>query len=57
MGQNDSFAKGNTKKHLQTIYEYSNNKNNVISVIENTGHTFRGKEIELSKIIIDFVKE
>jgi alpha/beta superfamily hydrolase len=56
MGQKDGFAKQNTKRHLETINQYSKNKDNVIKVIENTGHTFRNREIELSKIIIDFVR-
>ena len=55
MGQKDGFAKQNTKKHLETINQYSKNKDNTIKVIENTGHTFRNKEIELSKAIIEFV--
>ena len=37
--------------------ELVQNNDNVIRVIENTGHTFRNKEVELSNTIIDFVKE
>ena len=57
MGQKDGFAKQQTQRHLETINQYSKNKDNDIKVIENTGHTFRNKEVELSKAIIDFVKE
>ena len=57
MGQKDGFAKQNTQRHLETINQYSKNKDNIIRVIENTGHTFRNKEVELSKIIINFVKQ
>ena len=56
MGQKDGYAKQNAQKHLETINQFSKNKNNDIKVIENTGHTFRNKEVELSKTIIDFVK-
>lgn len=57
MGENDSFAYGNTLKHLQTINENSKNKDNIIKVIENCGHTFKNKNYELSKAILEFVKE
>ena len=57
MGQNDGYAKRNGKKHLQVIYENSGNKDNIARVIEDTSHTFRNKEKELAKVIIDFVKE
>lgn len=56
MGERDIFGNGNTQKHLETIKEYSNNENNVVKVIENCGHTFSGKEKELSRVIKDFVK-
>ncbi len=56
MGENDSFAYGNTLKHLQTINENSKNKDNIIKVIENCGHTFKNKSYELSKAILEFVK-
>lgn len=57
MGENDSFAYGNTLKHLQTINENSKNKDNIIKVIQNCGHTFKNKNYELSKAILEFVKE
>ncbi len=57
MGEKDCYAKNNTLQHLITINEYSKNKDNVIKVIKNTGHTFKNKEIELSKVIIDFAKK
>ena len=57
MGEKDGFAKGNTQKHLETIYDYSQNKNNAIKVVANCGHTFKNKEKELSKFIVDFVKK
>ncbi len=57
MGKNDGFAFGNTLNHLQTINENSKNKNNVIAVIENAGHTFRNKEQELARVILEFVKQ
>ena len=57
MGENDSFAYGNTLKHLQTINENSKNKDNIIKVIENCGHTFKNKNYELSKALLEFVKE
>ena len=56
MGQNDSFAKRNAEKHLNILYRNSGNKNNVIKVIYDTSHTFRGKEKELAKEIIKFVQ-
>ncbi len=57
MGENDGFAYGNTLKHLQAINENSKNKNNVIKVIKNCGHTFKNKSFELSTEILDFVKD
>jgi len=57
MGEKDGFAKGNTQKHLETIFDYSKNKNNAIKVVANCGHTFKNKEKELSKYIVDFVKK
>lgn len=57
MGENDGFAYGNTLKHLQTINVNSKNKNNVIKVIKNCGHTFKNKSFELSTEILDFVKD
>lgn len=57
MGENDSFSYGNTLKHLQTINENSKNKDNIIKVIQNCGHTFKNKNYELSKAILEFVKE
>ncbi len=56
MGEKDSFAFGNTLSHLKTINENSKYKNNVISVIDNTGHTFRNKEKELANFILEFVR-
>lgn len=56
IGEKDSFAKKNSQKHLETIYRYSDNESNIIKVIENTGHTYRNKEIELAKIILEFIK-
>jgi len=38
------------------INENTKNKNNKMEVINNTGHTYQEKEIELSNIIIDFIK-
>lgn len=57
MGQNDGYAFGNTLKHLQTINENSKNKNNVIEVIENCGHTFKNKSQDLSMAILKFIRE
>ena len=57
MGQKDGFAKQNTQKHLEIINQFSRNKDNIIKVIEDAGHTFRGKEVDLSNVIINFVKE
>ncbi len=56
MGQNDGFAFGNTLSHLQTIAKNSSAKSNVIKVIEKCGHTFRNKEKELSKVILEFTE-
>ena len=56
MGKSDSFAFGNALSHLQTINENSKNKNNIVVVIENSGHTFRNKEKELAQVILNFVK-
>lgn len=57
MGEKDSFAFGNTLDHLQTINANSKNKNNVVAVIDNAGHTFRNREQELANTILNFVKE
>lgn len=49
MGQKDGFAKQNTQRHLETINQYSKNKDNIIKVIENTGTLLTrgvGKQIE-----------
>lgn len=56
MGENDSFAFGDTLNHLQTINTNSKNKNNTVAVIENCGHTFRNKEQELACTILKFVQ-
>ena len=56
MGQKDGFAKQDALKHLKIINQFSKNKDNIINVIEDAGHTFRNKEIELSNSIIKFVK-
>ena len=56
MGENDSFAYGNTLKHLQTINENSKNKDNNIKVIDYCGHPFKNKNYELSKAILEFVR-
>lgn len=58
MGENDSFAYGNALNHLQTINENSKNKNNIVIVIANCGHTFKDdKAVELGKAILDFIRE
>ncbi len=57
MGENDKFGNGDTFKHLKTINENSRYKNNVIKVIKDCGHSFRGKENELAQTILEFVKE
>lgn len=57
MGESDSFAKKDTYNHLKTILDNSTNNQNRIKVIPNARHTFKGKEIELSNAIIEFVKE
>lgn len=56
MGEKDGFAFGDTIKHLETIKENTKTKKSVVKVIENCGHTFRNKEKELAKVILDFVK-
>lgn len=56
MGEKDSFAFGDTHKHLETIRANTKNKSAVVKVIENCGHTFSGKEKELAKTILKFVK-
>lgn len=56
MGQNDTFAKRDAQNHLKVIYENCGNKKNVVKVIPDAGHTFRGKELELSEIVKEFVK-
>ena len=56
MGEKDGYCKQNAQKHLDIINQYSKNQDNIVKVIENTGHTFRNKEIDLSNVIIDFVK-
>lgn len=57
MGENDGYAFGNTLKHLQKINENSKNKNNIIKVINNCGHTFKDKSKELFNVILKFIKE
>lgn len=56
MGEKDGFAFGDTIKHLETIKENTKTKKSIVKVIENCGHTFRNKEKELAKVILDFVK-
>ncbi|MDD3396972.1 MAG: DUF1749 domain-containing protein [Clostridia bacterium] len=56
IGEKDWFANQDAKKHLLLINENTKNKNNKMEVINNTGHTYQEKEIELSNIIIDFIK-
>lgn len=56
MGENDMFSNKNALKHLNTINNNSKYKNNEIKVIEGTGHTYKNKENELAKLIIEFVK-
>lgn len=56
MGEKDDFAFGDTFKHLEIIKENTKTKKSVVKVIENCGHTFRNKEKELAKVILDFVK-
>lgn len=55
MGEKDGFAFSNTLNHLEKINQNTKNKNNVISVIEDTGHTFRGKEKNLAQVILNFI--
>ena len=57
MGENDSFAFGDTQKHLNVINANSGRKDNITKMIQKTGHTFRGKEFELAQIILDFIVE
>lgn len=57
MGEEDGYGNGDTFKHLQTINENSKSKNNVVKVIDNCGHSFRGKENELAQTILEFIKE
>lgn len=57
MGEKDSFAFGDAISHLQMINSNSKNKINIIAVIKNTGHTFKDKEKNLAKIILEFVKQ
>ncbi len=57
MGENDGYAFGNARNHLETINKNSRNKNNSVLIVGNCGHLFRGKERELSKVILDFVRE
>lgn len=56
MGENDSFAHKNTLNHLQTINNNSKNKNNVVVVVNNCGHTFKNAEQNLAQAILNFVK-
>lgn len=56
MGEKDSFAFGDTLNHLQTINTNSKKQNNVVTVIEDCGHTFRNKERELAYAILKFVQ-
>lgn len=57
MGEKDGYAFGDATTHLQTINENSKNKNNLVKVIENCGHTFKGKEKELANAILGFVQQ
>lgn len=57
MGELDTFAKRDATNHLKVILENSNNKQNKIKVIKGARHNFDGKETELSKAIITFIKE
>jgi len=56
MGQKDSFAKSDAENHLNIINRHSRKNDNVVKVIENTGHTFRNKEDVLAQIVLEFVK-
>ena len=57
IGENDSFVYDNAYNHLQIINKNSKNKNNIIKVIKDCGHTFKNKSQELSRTILEFVKE
>jgi pimeloyl-ACP methyl ester carboxylesterase len=57
MGEKDGYAFGNTLKHLEIMKSNTKSKDAAIKVVENCGHTFRGKEKQLAKVILDFVKE
>ncbi len=55
MGKKDGFAFGDVLNHLNTISKNTFHQNGIVSVIENCGHTFKGKEKELAQTILDFV--
>lgn len=55
MGENDGFAYGDTAKHLKEINKQTSRKDNLVKVISNTGHTFKGKADELAQEILKFV--
>ena len=57
MGEKDGFAFGDAQKHLQTIKDNTKNRQGVVRVIKNSGHTFKGQELALAKTILEFVKE
>lgn len=56
MGEKDRYAFGDTLSHLQTINTNSKKKNNVVTVVEDCGHTFRNKERQLAYAILKFVQ-
>ena len=56
MGEKDGFTFGDTAKHLETINQNSKNKNNIIKIIKNTGHTFKDVEQSLANTIVEFAK-
>ena len=56
MGEFDVFGNGDVKKHLSVINDNSYDKNNVVKIIDGTGHTFKKKERELAEVVEEFVK-
>lgn len=56
MGEKDEFAFGNTLYHLQTINQNSQNRSNVVKVIQNADHNFINKEFKLVQEILNFLQ-